>query len=85
MGELSKLPNIGPDTERLLNAAGISNDAQLRESGAEVAWLKIQAIDPSACVNRLLGLEGAIQNVKKTRLPEHRRLELREFYQKHKL
>jgi len=81
MGVLSKLPNIGPDTERQLIEVGISTYEELKELGAEKAWLKIQTIDESACIHRLLGLEGAIQGVKKTLLPPERKAELKEFYQ----
>jgi len=80
MEELSKLPNIGKDTEKLLNEVGINTYEELSKIGAEQAWLKIQEIDESACIHRLLGLEGAIQGVKKTLLPDVRKAELKEFY-----
>lgn len=85
MGELANLPNIGPEVERQLNAVGITTAAELRAEGAEQAWLRIQAIDPSACIHRLLGLEGAIRGVRKTLLPEERKQELRAFYHAHSL
>lgn len=84
MGELSNLPNIGKEVERQLNEAGITTFDELKELGAEQAWLKIQEIDESACIHRLLALEGAIQGVKKTTLPEERKAELKEFYKWHK-
>lgn len=84
MGELSSLPNIGKEVERQLNEAGITNYDELKELGAEQAWLKIQEIDESACIHRLLALEGAIRGVKKTLLPEERKAELKEFYHWHK-
>lgn len=84
MGDLLKLPNIGKDTERQLIEVGINNFEELEASGAEKAWLKIQAIDSSACIQRLLGLEGAILGIKKTLIPEERKLELKEFYNTHK-
>lgn len=84
IGELSKLPNIGKEVERQLNEAGIYTYDELKELGAEQAWLKIQENDPSACIHRLLALEGAIQNIKKTLLPEERKAELKEFYNWHK-
>lgn len=84
MGELSKLPNIGEDTERQLNAAGIQTGEELLAIGAEQAWLKIQQLDPSACLHRLLGLEGAVQGMKKSLLPDARKKELKEFYNWHK-
>lgn len=81
MGELSQLPNIGKEVERQLNEAGISTYEELKTLGAEQAWLKIQENDASACIHRLLALEGAVCGVKKTLLPEERKKELKEFYQ----
>ena len=68
MGELSKLPNIGKAVEAQLIQVGTPE--ALRQVGAKAAWLKIQETDLSACIHRLLALEGAIQGVKKTRLPD---------------
>lgn len=80
MGELSKLPNIGKVVEEQLNQVGIYNEEDLKTVGAEQAWLRIKQIDESACINRLLAIEGAIQGVKKILLPEERKKELNEFY-----
>lgn len=85
MGELTKLPNIGEALEGQLQAVGIEDEAALRAVGAEQAWLRIQGIDASACIHRLLALEGAIQGVKKAALPEERKAALRAFYRAHKL
>ena len=60
MGELLKLPNIGKAVEAQLMQVGIETPEALRQVGAKAAWLKIQEIDPSACIHRLLALEGAI-------------------------
>ena len=76
MGKLSELPNIGKEVEKQLIEVGITTYEQLKETGAEKAWLKIQTIDKSACIHRLLALEGAIQEVKKTMLPDERKKEL---------
>ena len=85
MGELSKLPNIGKAVEAQLIQVGIETPEALRQAGAKAAWLKIQEIDPSACIHRLLALEGAIQGVKKSMLPEAAKADLKVFYQEHKL
>ncbi|MDE6745967.1 MAG: TfoX/Sxy family protein [Oscillospiraceae bacterium] len=85
MGELSKLPNIGGKIEEQLNAVDIFTYDDLKKSGAENAWLKIQGIDKSACIHRLLALEGALQGVPKKLLPEDRKAELKRFYEEHKL
>ena len=85
MGELSKLPNIGEKVEEQLNAVDIFTYDDLKKFGAENAWLKIQSIDKSACIHRLLALEGALQGVPKKLLPEERKAELKNFYEEHKL
>lgn len=84
MGELSKLPNIGKEVERQLNQVGINTYEELKDLGAEKAWLKIQEIDESACINRLLALEGALNGIKKSQLSDDRKAELKEFYNLHK-
>ena len=84
MGELSQLPNIGKVVEQQLHQVGIDTYAELARLGAEQAWLKIQSVDASACIHRLLALEGAIQGVPKAMLPEDRKAELKAFYQAHK-
>ena len=85
MGELSKLPNIGKAVEAQLIQVGIETPEALREIGAKAAWLKIQEIDPSACIHRLLALEGAVQGVKKAGLSDAVKADLKAFYQEHKL
>lgn len=80
MGELSKLPNIGAVVEEQLNQVGINTYDQLKEMGSRQAWLKIKAIDDSACINRLYGLEGAVQGIKKSQLSSEAKAELKEFY-----
>ncbi|OOM78570.1 TfoX/Sxy family protein [Clostridium sp. BL-8] len=85
MGELSKLPNIGKEVESQLNKVGIYNYDELKKIGAEQAWLRIQEIDASACIHRLLAFEGAINGVKKTALPQERKVELKDFYNNHKI
>lgn len=85
MGELSKLPNLGKVVEEQLNAVGITTAAELEAAGSKGAWLKIQQMDPSACIHRLLGLEGAIRRVKKTELPPEVKAEIKEFYNSHKI
>ncbi|MGI5985712.1 MAG: TfoX/Sxy family protein [Oscillospiraceae bacterium] len=85
MGELSKLPNIGKKIEEQLNAVGITNYEELKALGSRAAWLHIQSIDSSACINRLMALEGAIQGVNKTELSPEIKAELKSFYNAHKL
>lgn len=84
MGELSNLPNIGKTVEEQLFRVGINSVLELKRIGAKEAWLKIQEIDESACINRLLALEGAIQGVKKTMLSDAVKADMKEFYQRNK-
>lgn len=84
MGQLENLPNIGKVVEEQLNRVGIENTEQLVQIGAENAWLKIQSIDETACIHRLLALEGAIRGIRKTDIPVERKAELKEFYTSHK-
>lgn len=85
MGELSKLPNIGVEVEKQLNQVGIYTKDELEEIGSQEAWLRIQKIDSSACIHRLMALEGALQGIKKSELSAEDKAYLKEFYQQHKL
>lgn len=85
MEQLSNLPNLGKVVEEQLIRAGVKTPAQLRELGSRKAWLKIQQIDASACINRLYSLEGAIRNIKKADLPPEVKAELKAFYETHKI
>lgn len=80
MGELSKLPNIGKVLEKQLNDVGINTVDDLINFGSKEAWLKIKEIDDSACLNRLMALEGAIQNIRWHNLSEEDKDNLRNFY-----
>ena len=84
MGELSKLPNIGPEVERQLHQVGIDTGEELAAVGAKQAWLRIQSVDSSACIHRLLAMEGALRGVKKAMLPPECKAELKKFYWGHK-
>ena len=84
MGELSKLPNIGKAVEAQLIQSGIRTADELRQIGAKEAWLKIQSFDESACIHRLMALEGAIEGVKKALLPDEVKADLKAFYQRNR-
>ena len=80
MGELSKLPNIGNVLEKQLNDVGINTIDDLINLGSKETWLKIKEIDDSACLNRLMALEGAIQNIRWHNLSDEDKDNLRNFY-----
>jgi DNA transformation protein and related proteins len=83
--KLSDLPNIGNTVEKQLNMVGITSEEELKKTGSKQAWLRIQGIDESACINRLLALEGAIEGIKKSLLSEEIKKDLKEFYNCHKI
>lgn len=85
MGELAQQPNIGKVLEAQLEEVGINTLKQLQKIGSKAAWLKIQEIDPSACIHRLYSLEGAIQGIKKAELADEMKVELKVFYQAHRI
>ena len=84
MGELSKLPNIGNVLEKQLNDVGINTIDDLINLGSKETWLKIKEIDDSACLNRLMALEGAIQNIRWHNLSEEDKDNLRNFFNSQK-
>ena len=84
MGELSNLPNIGKVVEKQLNDVGINTVDELIDIGSKEAWLKIKEVDESACLNRLMALEGAIQNIRWHDLSLEDKKNLKEFYNSQK-
>lgn len=84
MGELQKLPNLGPVIEQQLANIGVYTKDDLVNIGSLEAWLAIQRFDPSACYNRLLSLEAAIQGIPKRELSQTDRDWLKQFYREHK-
>ena len=67
------------------DSGGNRNPGGSAASRSQSCVVKIQEIDPSACIHRLLALEGAIQGVKKTELSDAVKADLKAFYQEHKL
>lgn len=84
MSELQQLSNIGKELDKQLNAVGIHSFDDLANIGSQEAWLKIKAMDPSACINRLMSLEGALQGMRWHNLPEKEKQRLQDFYNRHK-
>ena len=83
MEKLSSLPNISDVLEKKLEQAGIISPDQLKEMGAEDAFIKIITIDRlGTCVNMLYAIEGAIQEIRWHGLDPARKKELKEFYWK---
>ena len=84
MSALTDLPNIGKIMEQQLSDANIHTPEELTSAGSREVWLRILAMDPSACYMRLCGLEGAIRGVRKKDLPEDVKADLKAFYRRYK-
>lgn len=83
MEKLTDLPNIGPKVAENLEKIGITTPEQLREMGAEEAFLRIRArVDSTACLHQLEALAGAVEGVKKSLLTSERKAELKEWHRK---
>ncbi len=80
MGELAILPNVGKVLEKNLNEIGIYTVKQLRDIGSKEAFIRIKLIDPGACLHMLYGLQGAIDGIKDSLLPESTKCDLKLFY-----
>ena len=78
--DLNLQPNIGKDTENKLIQVGISSIAELVAAGTEQAFLRLQTIDPGACIQLLYGIEGAIEGIQANKLSHDKKQELREFH-----
>ena len=57
---LVDLPNLGPKSQQMLQAAGIRTVAQLRKLGSVAAYVKVKNSGASASLNLLWALEGAL-------------------------
>lgn len=83
MQTLRDLPNLGPVTVESLRKVGIGTPEQLRQIGAEEAWLRIRTqVDEGACLHLLQGLKGAELGVKKSLLSAEQKAELYSFFKK---
>ena len=80
MEKLTDLPNIGPRLAERLTQAGIWTPDQLRETGAEEAFLRIRTqLDAAACLHALEALAAAA-GVRKSLLPPERKAELKTWF-----
>ena len=75
-----KAINIGSTLSDKLLSAGINSIEALKSEGSENAFIRIRTIDPSACLNMLYALEGAIRDIRWHNLEESRKNELKDFF-----
>jgi len=82
--DLSHHINIGKDTETKLIQVGIDSYEKLVSIGSEGAFIRLQTIDPGACLSLLYGLEGAIEGTRWNELSSEKKLSLKEFHKRTK-
>lgn len=85
LNELTSLPNIGKVVAEKLVQVGIASPEELIKTGSEQAFIRIETIDPTACLSMLQALEGAIQGMRWHHLSQERKEELKEFYNMRRL
>ena len=78
--DLANRINIGKETEFKLKQAGINSVEELCLVGSEQAFIRLQAIDPGACLNLLYALEGAVEDIRWHDLPKEKKQELLRFF-----
>ena len=78
--DLLNIINIGKDTESKLIQVGIDSFEKLTSIGSEQAFIRLQTIDPGACLSLLYGLEGAIEGTKWNKLSIEKKQVLQQFY-----
>ncbi|SJZ70907.1 TfoX/Sxy family protein [Anaerorhabdus furcosa] len=85
MGSLSKVVNIGKVLEQNLHDIGIDTIEELKQKGSQKAWLEIKKkVDPTACINQLYALEGAVQGIRWHDLDEKSKIECKDFFEIYK-
>lgn len=61
--DFSRLPNLGPKSQAMLLAAGISTMDELRRLGAVAAYARVKAGGGNTSLNLLWALEGALSGL----------------------
>lgn len=79
MEKLTDLPNIGPHLAKYLEQVGVKTPEELRKSNVESLFIQIRAIDPSACICKLMAIDGAIKGIRWHNLTPERKEELKHF------
>ncbi len=80
MADLTKIINIGKDTERKLHQAGINTIEEMTELGTEQVFIRLQTIDAGVCICLLYGIEGAIEGIRSNKLSTERKKQLQQFF-----
>lgn len=83
MSALSDLSNVGSVLHNNLLRIGVETPEQLRNIGAEEAFVRIRMqADPGACLHMLYGIQGAIDGTPYKFLSIKEKERLKTFYYK---
>jgi DNA transformation protein len=80
LSTLSGRINIGEEIETRLIEVGIDSFEKLEKLGSRQAFLRLQTVDPGACLNLLYALEGAIEDIRWHDLSREKKQELLQFH-----
>ncbi|MGG3455085.1 TfoX/Sxy family protein [Paenibacillus rhizolycopersici] len=80
--QLQDLPNISTVIARNLRQAGLETPDQLYAMGSKEAFVRIKLQDPTACLNMLYALEGAIRGIRWHQMDAEVKSELKAFFAK---
>jgi DNA transformation protein len=58
--QITDLPSLGPKSQQMLSAAGITSVAELRALGSVAAYSRVRRVSPRASLNLLWALESAL-------------------------
>ncbi|STR45618.1 TfoX/Sxy family protein [Iodobacter fluviatilis] len=61
--KISDLANLGPQSQAMLEAAGICSVQAIYDLGSVQVYLQVKKINPKASLNLLYALEGAISGL----------------------
>jgi DNA transformation protein len=78
--KLEDLPNIGASLAELHHEAEINTPEELYKNGTFQAFIRIKAIDPTACFSKLCAIEGAIESIRWHHLSKEKKSELKQFF-----
>ena len=73
---LSELANLGPTSERMLNAIGIFNQEQVENTDPVEAYMKMKSRGMKVSINIIYAIYGAIHTLHWTRIPVEERSRL---------
>ena len=79
MAELISMRNIGKEIEKKLKSVGIDSAEELTRIGSKDAFLRLKMRYANICLVHLYTLQGAIDNIEYSQLPEETKKDLKTF------